>query len=78
MHRPKKEVESIPMDEISSSKKAVMGKDIQSNRAKKNRCMLIGGISALLLLILAGATFAALWAAKIIKTGKIVAVGKQT
>ena len=73
MFRPKKQVESIPMGEISSSQKADT-EDIQSNKAKKNRCIIIVSISAVLVMILAGATSAALWATGIIKSnaGKIM------
>ena len=73
MFRPKKQVESIPMGEISSSQKADT-EDIQSNKAKKNRCIIIVCISAVLVMILAGATFTALWATGTIKSnaGKIM------
>ena len=68
MLRAKKEGETMPMGEISSGKKTVMGKDIQSNTAKmsKKRCMIIGGISSVITLILIGAAFMALWAADLL------------
>ena len=69
MFRTKKEGESIPMGEISYSKNTEMRKDIQSNKETmgKKRCMIIGGISSVIVLILIGAAVLALWAADLLK-----------